>query len=114
MHLGLLVSERCCQLMIVQASRWFQLCACQKQANKSSVLWLALVVALLGSFSQRLFSVSLPVLSCRHFSRPGLPDCFEAVGICLRVVKGTCTKAVVSQKIRVSHIDSLLTAPSQA
>lgn len=111
MNLGLLVSEGCCQLMIVQASRWFQLWMCQKQTNKSSVVWLAPVVALSGSFIQSLFSASLPDLSCRHFSRPGFKDWFEAVGVCLCVVKGTCTKAVTSQEIRVSYIDSLLTAP---
>lgn len=82
-----------------------------EETTQSSVVWLAPIVALLASFSQRLFSVFLPVFSCRHFSRPGLQDWFEAVVICVRVVKGTCTKAVTSQEIRVSHIDSLLTAP---
>lgn len=42
-HLGFWVSECCCQQMIVQAPRWFQLWMCQRQTNPLSFVWLRLL-----------------------------------------------------------------------
>lgn len=64
-----------------------RVCFPLEMANKSSVVHLAPFVALLGSFSPRLFSTSFLVLSYRHFFRLGLKIALKLWLFALCVVK---------------------------